>query len=1008
MIASVTRIRLRFDVIPSLLGASRLSIFRPSRAAVRLGLMVVGLTVLGPIGPSRVSAQSLVAGGIAGSVRDDAGRPLHEATATLIDNVTGLRRLLLSQRNGSVQFTLLMAADYDLLVERFGYRPKLIRRVPVRAGVELVVEVRLDDAAPDVAVDTTVFAGSAPGGWNLVLQPGDAVADFAALSDERSLLATAGRLLPSGDGQLGASGLPGRLNLSAVDGAVRASARHARLADVTLDAAAFPLAAVRGVELTGGADVEWPGSGGGLLVASTVPGARAFATSVSASGGADGAAGSVVVSGPIVPDTAFFALGVSVERVALRLPAPWIADSLSAVDASIARDSFQTDLSAYQSPFSATTSIVSGFGRFDGLIASGQRLSIRAEAASATVDQSILGYAVPVALGTQLTAKDLSAGVLLASAIATAFANELRLSVDAGVRDYTSTGSPGTTFTDGGRSAGSADVQPGVFKRTTTRAGDTGYFRFRFGTLKAGIQATFSTFDQTYADGRAGRFAFGDSTGFALRSGSFRQSVGTLPVAHFSTKAFALFAQAVLHVSSEFAFIAGVRWDTEDWPVSQIPANTAWLQATGIDNTVVRSTRSMVQPRLAFTWALGTSRHVQIRGEATLFAEALDPGVFAEALTLATGAFVRRGFGALGAWPKAPDSTAAPVQGQALTLLGPAFTPPRTGRLLFGISDRIGGVTVRLEGDYRHTDFLPLRRDLNLPATPRARDQYGRALYGTLTKSGTLLAAVPGSNRRFSGFDAVSSLDPAAASDYLGFTLGLERSVSRGFNLMAHYTYARTRDNWFGARGDGAEAQFVPFADSTGHSTWAKGHSDFDVPHRLVLGSEVQFRGRVGLRLAALYRWRSGYPFTPGFRDGVDANGDGSARNDPAFVTDTVLDAANLIAQTGCLRTQVGLFTARNACRDPSAGALDLRLAATIAHFGRSTAELVLDGFGVVASGEDVYDHALYLVDGAAPLVTNAATGVTSVPLKANINFGRVLSSRRPSAAWRAGIRVDF
>jgi len=225
---------------------------------------------------------------------------------------------------------------------------------------------------------------------------------------------------------------------------------------------------------------------------------------------------------------------------------------------------------------------------------------------------------------------------------------------------------------------------------------------------------------------------------------------------------------------------------------------------------------------------------------------------------------------------------------------------------------------------------------------------------------------------------------------------------------MATYTWSRTKDNWFGARGDGAEAQFVPFADSTGRSAWAKGVSDFDVPHRIVLGGELRFPGRAGVRLAALYRWRSGYPFTPGFRDGVDANGDGSGRNDPAFVTDTVAGAADVVGGTACLRTQVGAFAERNSCRDPSASALDLRVAMALAHFGGHAAELMLDAFGVVRTGEDLYDHALYLVDPARSITTNPTTGVTNVPLVANPNFGRTLVRRDPGAILRAGLKVTF
>jgi hypothetical protein len=228
------------------------------------------------------------------------------------------------------------------------------------------------------------------------------------------------------------------------------------------------------------------------------------------------------------------------------------------------------------------------------------------------------------------------------------------------------------------------------------------------------------------------------------------------------------------------------------------------------------------------------------------------------------------------------------------------------------------------------------------------------------------------------------------------------------FVFNAAYTYSRTQDNWFGARGDGSEAQLVPLADSTGRSRWARARSDFDVPHRLLLGTELRLGSRQGVRLAVMYRLQSGYPFTPGFRDGVDANGDGSARNDPAFLSDTVAGATDVFSRNSCLRQGTGDFAERNSCRDPMVTSLDMRLAAVVARIRGRPAELIVDAFGLLRTGVDQYDHALYLVDGAAPLVTNAATGVTSVPLVANPNFGERLIKRAPTASVRAGLRVAF
>ena len=222
------------------------------------------------------------------------------------------------------------------------------------------------------------------------------------------------------------------------------------------------------------------------------------------------------------------------------------------------------------------------------------------------------------------------------------------------------------------------------------------------------------------------------------------------------------------------------------------------------------------------------------------------------------------------------------------------------------------------------------------------------------------------------------------------------------------YTYSRTQDNWFGARGDGSEAQFVPLADSTGRSRWARGRSDFDVPHRLLLGTEFRLGSRQGLRLAVMYRLQSGHPFTPGFRDGVDANGDGSARNDPAFLSDTIPGAVDVFTQNSCLRQGTGDFAERNSCRDPMMTSLDMRLAAVVARIRGRPAELIIDAFGLLRTGVDQYDHALYLVDGAAALVTDPVSRVTTVPLVGNPNFGKTLIKRGANASVRAGLRVAF
>jgi len=409
---------------------------------------------------------------------------------------------------------------------------------------------------------------------------------------------------------------------------------------------------------------------------------------------------------------------------------------------------------------------------------------------------------------------------------------------------------------------------------------------------------------------------------------------------------------------------------------------------------------------VAFVWSAGAQREWLLRGDAGMFAEGPDPAVLAEVMTHDGAAFMRRGTGAMGAWPGVPDSVAAPVTGQVLTLLNGQFHDPRTGRASFSVARVISaGTSFEVGGQYRHTEFLPRRSDLNLLASAQSTDQFGRPLYGVLQQFGSLLVAAPGSNRQFGFFDRVWAIDPSGYSDYWGVTVSLERLRDRGLSLWASYTYSRTTDNTPGLAGSVPEAQLTPFPALTGTADWRDGRSDLDVPHRVVVGAELR---EGALRLAGLFRFRSGLPFTPGFRDGVDANGDGAAGNDPAFVSDSVVGATGLLSQWSCLRQQVGHFAGRNSCRGPAVASLDLRLVVRLQSLVRLPLEAVVTGYDLISSNDGIVDRAVYLVDPTRSISTSVATGVVSVPLVANPDFGKILIRHTAARTVQAGLRYEF
>ena len=250
----------------------------------------------------------------------------------------------------------------------------------------------------------------------------------------------------------------------------------------------------------------------------------------------------------------------------------------------------------------------------------------------------------------------------------------------------------------------------------------------------------------------------------------------------------------------------------------------------------------------------------------------------------------------------------------------------------------------------------------------------------------------------------MSALNADGSSNYLGGTVGLERRAGRLGTLAASYTFSQTRDNWLSGGGGTPEAQLTPFPEGQGLD-WRESRSDYDVPHRVTAGAEVAFGP---LRVAGFYRYQSGRPFTPGFRAGVDVNGDGSAGNDPAFVDEAIAGVSDLFPEWDCLRVSAGRFVERNACRTPGVYTLDLRLSFVPFRLGGAPLELVIDALNVIEPDVADIDGALYLVDPNGSLSFDQTAGTVTIPLVVNPNFAAPVIRRTPGRALRVGVRINY
>ena len=156
----------------------------------------------------------------------------------------------------------------------------------------------------------------------------------------------------------------------------------------------------------------------------------------------------------------------------------------------------------------------------------------------------------------------------------------------------------------------------------------------------------------------------------------------------------------------------------------------------------------------------------------------------------------------------------------------------------------------------------------------------------------------------------------------------------------------------------------------------------------------------MGGALSGVYRYRSGLPFTPMIAAGLDANGDGSAFNDPAFIpTSSALGEVG--ATWNCLSTGQGAFAVRNSCRGDPTHRIDLRLAFGL---GRLPAQIVVDALNITDANEGVRDNALLVIDPAGTLTRSGST--VTVPYRVNPGFGTFLLRTDPGRMIRVGIRI--
>ncbi|MBA2291733.1 MAG: TonB-dependent receptor [Gemmatimonadales bacterium] len=967
-------------------------------------------------------AQSMTAASVTGRVSDPAGSPVRGAAVTLERQGIAFRTATTDQA-GRFTFELLPPGRYAILAEQVGYQPVRASSVDANAGMTTDLKIRMPQRPPPIdAVESinpqTTRRGGPPG---RVVQ-GEELNQFDRFPDLTDV--TRGLSIVDGARNAGrgfvssANGLAPTFSRLLVDGIEERLLWHPGLPAASVASPVFPRSAIgQASVLDVTRDAELRGAQGAVLAAQSARGGgstffRPFARLGSSSLGpatidnpADSSVTSarlgVVMGGSVKGDTISWLLRADYERAGQPTAAPFAALPLGedpSGSATILRDAAGREITPWLAPVVRRRDGFTGGGQVAWSLGRTTMLTARAGMASWSEDNPDFGTSLSNVAGTRVDGRDFSAAMGLAAS-GEGWMNEARIGFNTASRDWTAGDVPSTILANDGIAIGAA-VQAGRFAERAVELNDVVTLPLGSHRVKLGGSVQRRTHDFVFRDGVAARYAYGSAADFAAAQGFLSETLYGPSAAGIGITQYGGFLQDQWSVSPRLAITLGVHLDKEKLPADSTAPNARWGVLSGINTGNRPESDLLIAPRGTVSWDADGSGRTVIRLGAGLAAGRFDVSSLAEVAARDGTVLVRRSDGAQ-AWPAAGSSaTTHPT----LTFFGPDVRRPRTSSADLSLTQTLGArTTLIVSGGYRHADYLLRRDDLNLPAAPLSTASDGRAVYGSLRQYGGVIGAATGSNRRFDEFDAVFGLTSTGYADYYAGTIAVERRVTQGVSVLGSYTWSQARDNVTGQASANIEDRLSPLPDDP---AWAEGISDFDVPHRLAATVSLDLPGKLPAEIAARGRYRSGLPFTPGYRAGVDINGDGAAGNDPAFLGASVPGMAELVAANACLSSQAGAIAARNSCREDPVHTLDLHASLGLDAGGRRIA-LVVDAFNVISSESGVVDRAALLIDPTRGTTVDGG-GRLVLPVVANDGFGTLLSRRSDPRIVRLGIRMEF
>lgn len=962
-----------------------------------------------------LSAQLLTRGDLQGTVMSG-GVPVADASVSVTPSGGGGILEQFPPRDGRFSFRALMPGMYVVRVEAVGYRPLVVQGVEISPGRTAVVPVDLTVNPPPV---TRVDTVQAPAGGSGRSEPGLLTwlpaRSLDALPDRNRRTGDLDRLVPRRIGP-GSEGLPDQASVVALDGVVLRETMGVGQGVDPEGAFPMPRSALGGVGMMAvGDDPEWGLAPGGIVALYPAVGGQGSGSSLWFSGSGGGLWTSGQFPGEIPGATSFwgggrlaFSLGGEggrglvageVRRVETPRPPAVFSSTLAAIRG---RGDGLSPVEVLARPGVDETLALSVMSRVDWVGEDGRGGGATvAFGRSETTGTSPGSTPVPFPEVLPGARADLAAVVNYLVPVGERVRIEARGGVHRTEREPAvvpeSSSASLLLVREGGMLGGATGIPVRVQRSTATA---TALVHFWDGNqfAKGGIEGRLSAHEREGLPGQAGRFAFDGVSGIVDGRGASSRILPGPGEGSFQVPAVGVFVNVGWTPQPGLELTAGARRDIEFLSGVDVRVDSTFARLSGL-GSVLPSSVGGFSGSVGLRWDPANDGATLFRISGGLYRGELDPGVLADLIQMDGRTRARRAFGAVTGWPGAPTGGS---ERALLALPGVELASPLSIRGSVGLLRKLGDATsVEVHGVVRRSEGLVRVADLNRIPLPRASVS-GRDVFGIPVKEGALVGSEPGTNRLFPTYDAVWAQNTDGTSEYLGVGAALDHAAE-GWGFRASYLFSRSEDNMPGILSGDPSAGLDPFP--LREEDWRDGRSDLDLPHRAAVEGRVEIPGLAGSEIAAIYTFRSGLPFTPGFRPGVDLNGDGSWSNDPAILAGAP-DASALLAEWGCETGAEGGILPRNACRGSAVHDMDLRLVLGGVSLGGLSLAVTGEVLGVFESSDGFRDTALFLVDPSAPLDLSS-DGVLSVPLVANPTFGEILRPHIPGRVFRFGVRVN-